>query len=68
MTPSIDITTGMSAPPIGIIKRTPIKKEIAINIQKIEPVEKYTNKILRQKLLILKVNLNNADQKSYGCA
>ena len=31
---SIDTTTGMSAPPIGIIKRKPIKKETANNIQK----------------------------------
>ena len=30
---NIDITTGMSAPPIGIINRKPIKKEIASNIQ-----------------------------------
>jgi len=27
------MTTGISAPPIGIIKRNPIKKEIKINIQ-----------------------------------
>ena len=32
---SIEITTGISAPPIGIIKRTPIKKEMMINIQNI---------------------------------
>ncbi len=30
---SIDITTGMSAPPIGIIKRKPIKKETPNKIQ-----------------------------------
>ena len=30
---SIEITTGISAPPIGIIKRKPIKKETASNIQ-----------------------------------
>jgi len=30
---SIEITTGISAPPIGIIKRNPTKKEIKINIQ-----------------------------------
>jgi hypothetical protein len=30
---NIEITTGISAPPIGIIKRNPIKKEIKINIQ-----------------------------------
>ena len=30
---NIDITTGISAPPIGIISKNPIKKEIAINIQ-----------------------------------
>ena len=31
---SIEITTGMSAPPIGIINRSPSKKEIPINLQK----------------------------------
>ena len=30
---SIDITTGISAPPIGIIKRKPIKKETNNRIQ-----------------------------------
>ena len=30
---NIDITTGMSAPPIGIINKKPIKKEIANKIQ-----------------------------------
>jgi hypothetical protein len=30
---NIEITTGISAPPIGIIKRNPIKKENKINIQ-----------------------------------
>ena len=30
---SIDITTGISAPPIGIIIKNPIKKDTAINIQ-----------------------------------
>ena len=30
---SIDITTGISAPPIGIIIKKPIKKETAIKIQ-----------------------------------
>ena len=30
---SIEITTGISAPPIGIIKRKPIKKETANSIQ-----------------------------------
>ena len=30
---NIEITTGMSAPPIGIIKRIPTKNEIAINVQ-----------------------------------
>ena len=30
---SMEITTGMSAPPIGIINKKPIKKEIANNIQ-----------------------------------
>ena len=30
---SIEITTGMSAPPIGIIKRIPTKKEINIKVQ-----------------------------------
>ena len=30
---NIDITTGISAPPIGIINKKPIKKEIPINIQ-----------------------------------
>ena len=30
---SIDITTGISAPPIGIINKKPIKKEIANKIQ-----------------------------------
>ena len=29
----IEITTGISAPPIGIIKRKPIKNETANNIQ-----------------------------------
>ena len=32
---SIEITTGISAPPIGIIKRAPTKKDIMINIQNI---------------------------------
>src|SRR5210317_40354 len=31
---NIEITTGMSAPPIGIINKNPIKNETAINIQK----------------------------------
>ena len=31
---SIEITTGISAPPIGIINRNPIKKETANNVQK----------------------------------
>ena len=31
---SIEITTGMSAPPIGIINKTPIKKEAKITVQK----------------------------------
>ena len=31
---SIEITTGISAPPIGIINRKPIKKETANNNQK----------------------------------
>jgi hypothetical protein len=31
---NIDITTGMSAPPIGIISRNPNKKDIPINRQK----------------------------------
>ena len=30
---SIDITTGISAPPIGMINKKPIKKEIANKIQ-----------------------------------
>ena len=30
---SIEITTGISAPPIGIINKKPIKKDIASNIQ-----------------------------------
>ena len=30
---SIEMTTGISAPPIGIIKRKPIKNETANNIQ-----------------------------------
>ena len=30
---NIEITTGISAPPIGIIIKKPIKKETAINIQ-----------------------------------
>ena len=30
---NIDITTGISAPPIGIINKKPIKKDIVINIQ-----------------------------------
>ena len=30
---NIEITTGISAPPIGIIKRNPIKKDAANNIQ-----------------------------------
>ena len=30
---SIEITTGISAPPIGIISKKPIKKEKAIKIQ-----------------------------------
>ena len=30
---NIEITTGMSAPPIGIINKNPIKKEITSNIQ-----------------------------------
>ena len=32
---NIEITTGMSAPPIGIINNTPTKKEIIIKVQKI---------------------------------
>ena len=32
---SIDITTGISAPPMGIINNTPNKKEIVITVQKI---------------------------------
>ena len=32
---SIEITTGISAPPIGIINKTPTKKEIIITVQKI---------------------------------
>ncbi len=31
---NIEITTGISAPPIGIINKTPIKKDIAIKVQK----------------------------------
>ena len=31
---SIEITTGISAPPIGIINKSPNKKDIPINIQK----------------------------------
>ena len=31
---NIEITTGMSAPPIGIINRTPIKKDTPIMLQK----------------------------------
>ena len=30
---NIEITTGMSAPPMGIINKTPTKKEIATNNQ-----------------------------------
>jgi hypothetical protein len=30
---NIEITTGMSAPPIGIISKKPIKKDTAIKIQ-----------------------------------
>tara|TARA_B100000678_G_C17735774_1_gene312560 strand:+ start:262 stop:480 length:219 start_codon:yes stop_codon:yes gene_type:complete len=30
---NIEITTGMSAPPIGIINKNPIKNEMAIKIQ-----------------------------------
>ena len=30
---SIEITTGMSAPPIGMINKNPIKKDTANNIQ-----------------------------------
>tara|TARA_B100000963_G_C22454866_1_gene592875 strand:+ start:651 stop:869 length:219 start_codon:yes stop_codon:yes gene_type:complete len=30
---SIEITTGISAPPIGMINKNPIKKDIAISIQ-----------------------------------
>ena len=30
---NIEITTGMSAPPIGIIKRTPTKKDTRIIVQ-----------------------------------
>jgi hypothetical protein len=30
---NIEMTTGMSAPPIGIISKNPIKNEVAINIQ-----------------------------------
>jgi hypothetical protein len=30
---NMEITTGISAPPIGMIIRKPIKKETAINIQ-----------------------------------
>ena len=30
---NIEITTGISAPPIGIINKKPIKKDIANNIQ-----------------------------------
>jgi len=32
---SIDITTGISAPPIGIINKSPNKKDISIILQKI---------------------------------
>ena len=32
---SIEITTGMSAPPIGIINKTPTRNEIIITVQKI---------------------------------
>ena len=31
---NIEITTGISAPPIGIINKKPIKNETATNIQK----------------------------------
>ena len=32
---SIEITTGISAPPIGMINKTPTRNEIAITVQKI---------------------------------
>ena len=49
----------MSAPPIGIINNTPIKKEIIITVQKIFFFLIFLKDKITQKFLILKLSLNN---------
>ena len=47
---SIDITTGISAPPIGIISNTPTKNDTVIIVQKYYLTEFCINKKLKEKL------------------
>ena len=45
---SIEITTGISAPPIGIIKRTPTKNETKTRDKICLKIEKYTDNKLKK--------------------
>ena len=59
---SIEITTGISAPPIGIINNIPTRKEIVTTVQKHWLIEFYIRKKLRQKYLYRVLNLKYVDQ------
>ena len=60
---NIEITTGISAPPIGIISKTPTKNEITIIVKINLPLEFYISKIQEKLVQLLKLNLNNVVQK-----
>ena len=49
----MDITTGISAPPIGIIIKKPIKKEMPINIQ-----NKFDDWVEHKKYVKTKIDIN----------